>query len=81
MGLRMIDYDTKMFDTVKVSELKEFINNLDDDVELFVGVGDTLSRLVDIQIIKPIWSDDSICVCFVDRNYLEESCMINKESG
>ena len=30
-----------------VTKLKEFVNNLDDEAELYMGIGDTMSRWAD----------------------------------
>ena len=76
MGLRNINYE-KAFEPVTVHELKSFLDKLnDEDIQLFVGVGDTLSRLVDIHTMKPPWLSKGKVICFVDTTYLEESCEI-----
>lgn len=61
---------------VSVTKLKEFVNNLDDDAELYVGIGDTMSRCVDILLDLT-----GSTVTFIDQTYFEESCRIIGEKN
>lgn len=62
---------SKRQSNIKVKQLKEFINTLDEDTDFLIALGDTLSPLYDV-----LTSLDGSTVTFIDHTYIENCCKI-----